>query len=130
MGDVDRREVAQLGLGIASHSLKGLVCSDVAPCKPVKTTTTGTLGPTPPQFGGRHASANVCILVIGWPLRPQHADWPVSGRSFTPNHGAACLRKNIMSKPTAPADGGAMPAEGHKTRRDLPPFESELFLFW
>ncbi len=34
-----------------------------------------------------------------------------------------------MSKLTASADGGAMP-EGHKTRRDLPPFESELFLFW
>ena len=24
----------------------------------------------PPQFGGRHASANVCILVIGRPLYP------------------------------------------------------------
>jgi hypothetical protein len=35
-----------------------------------------------------------------------------------------------MSKLTASADGEAVPAEGHKTRRDLPPFESELFLFW
>jgi hypothetical protein len=43
--------------------------------------------------------------------------------------GLCRLRKNIMSKLTASADGGAMP-EGHKTRRDLPPFESELFLFW
>jgi hypothetical protein len=35
-----------------------------------------------------------------------------------------------MSKLTASADGEAIPAEGHKTRCDLPPFESELFLFW
>jgi hypothetical protein len=33
-----------------------------------------------------------------------------------------------MSKPTASAAGAAMPAEGHKTRRDLPPFESERYL--
>jgi hypothetical protein len=33
-----------------------------------------------------------------------------------------------MSKLTASAAGGAMPAEGHKTRKPLPAFESYLYL--